>query len=140
MVSQFVILKEFKKQLIKFLDELIEQFPTEGDLVILRIFVKDQAPIMDLINHFVSVILPLKDKVKNRDERFFIDNHILMYSDPEYTDMYADKDKINYLKNLWTSDYIDSDNKKIIWEWFDMFVNLTEKYKKTQVNQVKVQG
>ena len=32
--------KQFKNALISFLDELIGQFPQEGDLVIFRIFLK----------------------------------------------------------------------------------------------------
>ena len=37
-MSEIEILCEFLNGLISFFDELIDQFPTEGDLVIFRIF------------------------------------------------------------------------------------------------------
>jgi hypothetical protein len=41
-MSEVLILQEFKNNLISFFDELIDLFPTEPDLVIIRIFLKDQ--------------------------------------------------------------------------------------------------
>ena len=42
MSDQIQILKDFKSQLLTFVDELISQFPSEGDLVILRVFIDNQ--------------------------------------------------------------------------------------------------
>ena len=53
-MSEIEILKQFKNTLICFLDELIGQFPSEGDLVIFRIFLKDRVPIENILNFFVS--------------------------------------------------------------------------------------
>ena len=44
-MSQLEILNEFKTQLIVFLDELVAQFPTEGDLIVVRLFIANQLPI-----------------------------------------------------------------------------------------------
>ena len=45
------------------------------------------------------------------------------------------KIKWYYFKTLWTSEKIDEDDKKAIWEWFDTFIFLSEKYiKVSQTN------
>ena len=62
-MSEIEILKQFKNSLISFLDELIVQFPLEGDIVIFRIFVKDQIIISNIMNYFVQKILPLKKNI-----------------------------------------------------------------------------
>ena len=41
-MSELHVLQEFKNGLISFVDELIDQFPKEGDLIMIRIFLKDQ--------------------------------------------------------------------------------------------------
>ena len=48
------VLKEFRAQLILFFDELIESFPEEGDLVIARLFISTQVPILEIMNDFKS--------------------------------------------------------------------------------------
>ena len=37
-MSEILILKEYKKNLIDFIDELIDFYPSESDLIILRIY------------------------------------------------------------------------------------------------------
>ena len=39
--TQTEILCTFKKCLVQFLDELINQFPEEADLIVFRIFIKE---------------------------------------------------------------------------------------------------
>lgn len=114
------ILHKFKQGLLSFFDELIEQFPQEGDLVIIRIFINDQVPIEDVMEHFINHILPLKPIVKKRDDKFFLDNHVLFQ---ELT-----KSKVDYFKKVWQSNALDSDDREVCFKWFDMFIMLAEKY------------
>lgn len=116
------IMMEFRHQLVLFLDELIEQFPQEGDFVIIRIFIKDQIPVADVIGRFIRDLLPLEEQVKERNEAFFLQNTIL------YTGASIAKDKINHFKNLWLSDQLDENDRKIIWEWMDLFIAISKKY------------
>jgi hypothetical protein len=122
MSSKLNILTEFKTSLVNFLDELIEQFPDQGDLVVIRIFVNDQVPIVEVMNIVISKILPLKESVKKRDENFFINNNGLFDK--------LDKSKVNHFKNLWRSDRLDADDRQSIWRWYDLFIYLAEKYQK----------
>jgi len=121
-MSRIQILTDFKSSLVNFFDELIEQFPEEGDLVVIRIFLNDQVPIADVMATVVAKLLPLKDLVKKRDESFFINNNVLFDK--------LDKNKVNHFKTLWKSSKLDQEDRDVIWKWYDLFISLSEKYQK----------
>ena len=121
------ILSDFKKHLIKFMDELIEQLPHEGDLVVGRIFLKDQIPIEDVMNYFIISILPHKEQIQQRDDKFFLENNVLFEK--------FQKGKVNHFKTLWLSNRLDNDDKDVIWVWFDAFISLTERYQKCKMEE-----
>ncbi len=127
-MSETLILQEFKNNLITFFDELIDQFPTEADLVIIRIFLKDQIPIDEVINIFINTINKdgqrFKKMIKDRNENFFLESNIFDS---------ISKTKVVHFKKLWRSNSLDDDDKKIIWKWIDSFVYLGEKYVKSKV-------
>ena len=125
-MSEIEIVKQFKNTLISFLDELIGQFPTEGDLVIFRIFLKDRVFLANVMNYFELRNLPLKTKVEERDEDFFLNKCELF----ESIETHEKKDKVNRFKKLWRSPSLDDDDKRVVWEWFDSFIYLSEKYQK----------
>ena len=127
-MSETLILQEFKNNLITFFDELIDQFPTEADLVIIRIFLKDQIPIEEVINIFINTINKdgqrFKKMIKDRNEIFFLESNIFDS---------ISKTKVVHFKKLWRSNSLDDDDKKIIWKWIDSFVYLGEKYIKCKL-------
>lgn len=131
-MSEIEILKQFKNTLISFLDELIGQFPSEGDLVIFRIFIKDRVPIDNILNFFVLRILPHKKMVTERDEDFFLNKCDLFESIDN-----AEKNKVSRFKKLWRSPSLDDDDKRVVWEWFDSFIYLSEKYQKCKSKNVQ---
>ena len=125
-MSEIKILMEFKNSLITFIDELISQFPEEGDLVIIRIFLKDQVPIADVMNHIIYMILPLKQLVVSKDESFFLDNNVLFTA--------LNSGKVNHFKKLWRSGRLDNEDKNVVWKWMTSFIYLAEKYQKIKIN------
>lgn len=124
-MSEIQVLTEFKTGLISFFDELIDQFPQEGDLVMIRIFLKDQIPIEDVMNIFSNAINKengkLKKMIKDRNEIFFLENNIFDS---------ISKTKVVHFKKLWRSGSLDEEDKKVVWRWVDSFVYLSEKYNK----------
>jgi hypothetical protein len=128
-MAELEIIKQFKNTLISFLDELINQFPEEGDLVIIRIFLKDQIPVKNVINYFLHKILPLKKMITERNEDFFL-NHCNIFDTIESSEK---KNKINHFKKLWRSPSLDESDKKVVWDWFDSFILLVEKYQTIHV-------
>ena len=121
--QQLRILSIFKDQFITFLDELIAQFPNEPDLVIVRIFMKDQVPVADVLCHLIQEILPHKDKIKAKDDRFFLENKNLFSE--------ISSETVIHFKRLWTSKALDSDDREAIWAWFQSFCTLAQKYQGT---------
>lgn len=126
-MSETEILQEFKKQLLSFFDELIGQFPQEGDLVLIRLFITNQIPIKDVMDIFVENVTKndneLKTMITDRNELFFLEHS--MFDN-------LGKDKVNHFKRIWRSDNLDEEDKEVIWNWVDAFVYLSNKY-----NEVK---
>lgn len=120
--DKLLLMKEFRDQLVNFLDEIIEQFPLESDFVLIRMFIKDQVPVHDILGRFIRDILPLKNCVKERDEKFFLDNQIL------YTGGNINLEKMDHFKKLWQSDDLDKEDKETIWKWMDCFILISNKY------------
>lgn len=114
------ILSDFKTSLIEFLDEMIAQFPNEGDFILSRVFIKDQFPILEIMKLFIEKLLPYKDLVKQRDENFFLNNDVLFRG--------IQNNKINHFKRLWKSNSLTDDDREIIFKWFDHLLNLVEQY------------
>jgi len=124
--SKIKILQEFKTQLVDFFDALIIQFPTDSDLCMLRIFFNNQIDIVKVMNVFIAKLLPLKENIKRRDVNFFLGTGASALFEN------FDKSKVNYFKILWQSDSLDDDDRTEIWKWFDLFINLAEKFSRTE--------
>jgi hypothetical protein len=128
-MSELEILIEFKKQLTNFFDELIDILPTEGDLVVIRLFLTNQIPIKQVMDIFIFKINEnngmLRKMVKQRDDLFFLEHNVFDE---------LGKNKVNHFKKIWCSDQLDNENKKIIWSWIDLFISLSDKYSKLMKN------
>jgi hypothetical protein len=122
-MSKTTILTTFNKQLTQFIDELIEQFPKEPELILLRVAIGGgQLSTEDIIKEFSMRILPHQERIKIRDEKFFLEDMKLFEG--------ADKSNVIKFKKLWTSAKLDKEDKDVIWAWFDLFVKLTLQYNK----------
>lgn len=119
------VLSKFKSNLLSFLDELINQFPQEGDLVIMRLFISNQIPIKDVMDIFIYNInkndQQLRKMVKDRDEVFFLEHNIFDN---------LGRDKVSHFKRLWRSGKLDKEDKEIIWDWIDAFILISDEYAK----------
>jgi hypothetical protein len=119
-------MKEFRNHLIQFLDELIEQFPQEPNFVIMRIFIKDQVPVASVIGRFIRDILPFREQAAKRDDAFFKEHPFFFISDKEASNI--GKQHVDFLTQLWDSDQLDENDRRTIWEWFDLFMVIGNKY------------
>ncbi len=117
------LLTLFKKNIISLFDELIETFPDEKDFILIRVVLKDQVPIQDIMNHFLQFVLPLKDRIKERDETLFTESDVFYFG--------LDTIGCKGLRGVWVDGKLDEDNKNVIWQWLDSFIVIVEKYKKT---------
>jgi hypothetical protein len=126
-MSDIRILIQFKNSLIEFIDELIDQFPQEPDLIILRIFLQDQIPIEDVISKFILAInknnQEMKKFISDRNEKFFLESDVF--------ESIAKTKSINF-KKLWLSGNLDDEEKENVWKWIDSFVKISELYTKAK--------
>ncbi len=111
---------KLKKQLVQFLKELSSQLPKEGDIILAIIILENQIPEQELMNYFINKIFPLKDEVLNRNEKFFLENNILFES--------IESGTVNKFKSIWLSNEITNESREVIWDWFKIFIMITEKY------------
>lgn len=125
MEGKIYYMKEFRNYLVQFLDELIEQFPNEPNFVIMRIFIKDQAPMEEVLGRFIRDVLPYRKQAQDRDCKFFIEHPFLFLSQE---DMDTSKEHFNYFTELWQSDVLDETDRNVIWSWVDVFMEFGHKY------------
>jgi len=120
--STIQILQEFKRSVVTFFDELIEQCPEEPQFVIFRILIKDQLPTTEVMNYFIREIYPQRGMIKKQDEKFILETNCLFSS--------LDKSNVNYLRKLWRSPTFDAENRTTMWRWLSSFIYFIEKYQK----------
>ena len=135
-MSEINILSEFKTQIISFFDELVEQFPSEADLIIARLVIaNNQIPIKTIMDTFIEQLdandQEIRKMIKNRDETFFLEHDILNGAKSyNFDNRDAVSSKANHFKNIWLSDSVDDEMKATFWQWFDAFIFIGDKYKK----------
>jgi|32_taG_2_1085360.scaffolds.fasta_scaffold14795_2 hypothetical protein len=116
------ILHAFKVNIIAFLDELIDQFPHETNIILARVFLKDQIPIQTTMQQFILKLESrdglLRDMAKERNDKFFLENNIFSMSHDS---------SVNHFRKIWVSD-LDNEDRETIWRWIDSFIQLAEKY------------
>lgn len=120
MSTKIDLLIKFKNTLVSFIDEIIEQFPQDSDLIICRIYIKDQIPTENLINMFIKYFLPQKQLVMNKDEEFFLNGTKEFFEDLNI--------KSNVFQKVWLSNVLDDDDRDIIWEWINSIITIVDKY------------
>lgn len=121
MTDRLQILKTFKTTLISFVDELIGQYPNDSELILIRIFLKDQIPIQDIMNEFIIKLDKYKPLIEAKDDAIFKNDDFLNF---------GGQTGLNNLKKEWNANNIDEEDKNIIWEWIKSFIFLCEKYQK----------
>jgi hypothetical protein len=123
MSSVYKILVDFRQQMILLLGDLVEVFPYEKDIVLLRLYLSEQISIQEIMENFINHVLPLKYKIKKRDTTFFLENDNIFGSLPP-----SAKGKIGDFRTMWLSPHLDKDDRTMIWEYFDIFIVLAEHY------------
>ena len=119
---------KFRDHIIDFLDELIEQLPQEADIIICRIFIKDQISPEYITESFALSLLEYQNIIRDRNEKFFLDNDNLF--------SYFEGGKVLHFKKIWESDRLDDDDRDTMWSWMDSFILLARKYNEAK-NQNK---
>lgn len=114
------ILTLFKNNLIQFFNELIELFPDDGDMIAVRILLDTQVPVEITMTKFAERILPVKNMIKNKDDKFFLSDNPIFNG--------INGDKVLKWKQIWNSPKLEPSDREAIWKWFNLFLSLAEMY------------
>jgi hypothetical protein len=117
------ILQQFKDNLVSFLDELIDVFPSESELILLRIFIKDQIPTEDILNKFIYTINKNDNEIRN----YIKQRNDIVFTNADFFQAITQIKTMNFRK-LWVSDLLDENEKEMFWKWIESFVSLSDKY------------
>jgi len=124
------IKQKFLKQTDNFIDELCTIFSDDTEILMFREkynLVKSANSTL-IIEYFCQYVYPLKTKIMDEDESFFLDGG----GQEELTDTSGLRLRDN-IKNLWINKMSD-ENKSIIWKYFKVFILLCEKYILENIN------
>jgi hypothetical protein len=74
------------------------------------------------MNGFIKDVLPHKQEVVDRNDQFFLSDNFQILN--------TIGRKKNHLANIWKSGALDTEDRLVIWKWFDLFIYLAEQYQK----------
>jgi hypothetical protein len=118
------IKQKFLKQTDNFIEELCTIFSDNTEILMFRekYNLIKSANSKLIIEYFCQYVYPLKTKIMDEDESFFLDGG----GQEELKDNSGLKLRDN-IRSLWVSQMSD-ENKEIIWKYFKIFILLCEKY------------
>jgi hypothetical protein len=112
------------QQIDNFISELCTIFPENGEVQLFgqKYNLIRSANSNIVIEYFVKFVYPYKTEIMSSNENFFLRGG----GQEELKDNSGLKFRDN-IKNLWINKMSD-ENKEIIWQYFKMFIILSEKY------------
>ena len=119
--KKFELLIKFKNVLMNFIDELVQQFPNDSDIVMCRIFIKDQIPTQTIMDKFIKYFTPQEELIKNKDPLFFTMGTSEFCSSLNLN--------TNIFEKAWFSGVLDDEDKEITWQWITSLYKIVDKYK-----------
>lgn len=119
-----------KKEVLNFIntiDQIMREMPdvfgkTElEDLVLIQEFFT-QLNCTDVMDLFIQQVLPHSKPIKNREKEYFTRNVSLFSS--------FENSKVAFFYDILANDKLDKQDMIIIWDYWNIFIDLIEKYKK----------
>lgn len=119
--NQTDILLVFKSNIMSFVDELITQFPDDPELVMLKLFLENHVDMSILLKGFKKYFAIEQNRImfENRNENFFLEHN------PFYK---LSSNQFTKIKTIWLSPKITADDKEVIWQWFELFKKISDKF------------
>lgn len=119
-LNNLEILKLWKTNILQFLDNILEIFPDEADLIVYRQLFENQIPIEEVMKQFCIIIIPVKTMIENKNEEFFLSGKA------SFLDI--TNNKVSKWTTIWKSSRLNNDDRECIWKWMNVFLNLATMY------------
>ena len=109
-------------------DNIFTTDKDQGELMMVAFFF-DKMPATAVANHVIKMVLPYKKEIENREVSFFITkkSEIFKGLSPDRVDYFADLFQKSPRKGG-----ISTENKEVVWSYFDTLLDLGERYKKNK--------
>ena len=121
MSVQQKILEQLKSQVIELLDDLSNICNNDQDILMVQVIFSSIDP-EKLMTGFIEWVYPWKNFILQKNEEFFEKNDHIFGPLPV--------DKVEKFKVKFKDGTFDNDDKETIWEYFNIFIKLIEKYNK----------
>jgi hypothetical protein len=129
-MSHFQTLFLFKKQMLLFFDEMIQQFPFEADFQVLKLFIQNQIPIETCAKSFQKFLNKnegsMRVTIKERNDVFFFEKNLLKFV--------MSDEKFDHFKKLWFDSSFSTESKAVVWSWIDVFIRIVDKIPTDELN------
>ena len=103
-------------------DNVFEQPDEQNDMMLVELFFKPLHPEM-VAKHVVEHMLPHAEKIKARDQSFFLNNKHIFAGLPN--------DRIAYYSGFITdANRVTEENRAMVWSYFDTLVTMAVQLKK----------
>lgn len=119
MDNKIKIVQVFHNNIVDFIDSLIDQFPSETDLILVKTFLQQFCSPGEIIKYFCKSLLSpeVKVMIDKQDETFFLKNDSLFSDIPN-------QQKVFHFKNLWKNS--NTQQKQMMWAWIQKFKRIAE--------------
>lgn len=114
--------EQLKTQVLNLIDDLLTICPDEPDVLLVRLFFSNSISPEYLMDSFIHWVYPWKNHILEKNEDFFIKNDHVFGPLP--------KDKVKYFKVKIEDGTFDEEDKKVLWDYFEVFIKLIERYNK----------
>lgn len=119
----------FNNKLTEFIKELIKTFPSDPDFKLFQTSIRvlllaDEKKPLQFFNKGLTD--EYKENIRTQNEKFFLDHDYqdVLNNDEVKADNINNK-LVNKLKGYWKD--LDEDNRKIVWEYFGIFLKIVDK-------------
>lgn len=118
------ITKQLHAQVLNLMDDIITVCPNDSDILLVRIFFENNVSPELLMKEFIKWVYPWKENIVRRDLNFFFDNDHPFGPLP--------LNKVKEFRVRLKDGTFDENDVKAIWDYFDVFTSLVEKYNKVK--------
>ena len=119
--------KVFFSVLSDFLNDIYKSYPDASLLIFMKmtdaLIATNPSSVVD---NFMEYVSPVKDKIKAKDETFFINGGLTQQISQEHSFL---NDEIDKIISIWTDKNTSNKTKEVIWKYFQVLVDIGEKIK-----------
>ena len=114
------ICEKLKSQVVQLIRDLMSILPNEENKLMMVFLFFQTCDSQNIMDEFKKWVHPWKVQISDRDMKFFFENDHVFGPLPSK--------QLEYMRQKLRDGTIDDDNKEILWDYFNVFVKLMDRY------------